>query len=208
MRKLLLIGGGGHCRSILDSLRKSGCYDRIGIIDREPQKYAGVDLAGTDEDLPVLYRDGWTEAFISVGSVGNNELRHRLQHLAKEAGMTFPVIIDPSAILAEHVTIGEGTYVGKRAVVNEGSDIGAFSIVNTGAIIEHDCRIGSYTHVCPGAIVCGGCNLENDTLIGAGSVVKQGICIGCDVVIGAGSVVVKDVPNGVRAYGNPCTVKQ
>jgi acetyltransferase-like isoleucine patch superfamily enzyme len=44
------------------------------------------------------------------------------------------------------------------------------------------------------------------TWIGAGAVVIPGIRIGKNCIIGAGSVVVKDIPDGVKAYGNPCKI--
>jgi acetyltransferase-like isoleucine patch superfamily enzyme len=56
----------------------------------------------------------------------------------------------------------------------------------------------------PGSMICGGCKIGRGTLIGANSVIRDGITIGKNSIIGAGSVVVKDIPNNVIAYGNPC----
>ena len=42
--------------------------------------------------------------------------------------------------------------------------------------------------------------------IGVGACVKQGVKIGNNCMIGAGSVVLKDIPDNVVAYGNPCKI--
>ena len=206
-KKILLLGGGGHCRSVLDCLMSTGKYEEIGIIDYDKSASAlDVDVIGTDDDLPRLLQEGWSDAFITVGSVGHTNLRRKLFSLINELGFSIPSIIDPSAIIAKGTTIGEGTFVGKRAVVNTGSIIGQCAIINTGAIIEHDCQIDDFAHISPGATLCGQVKVGKDSHIGAGSVVRQGICIESNTIVGAGSVVVKDIPGEVKAFGNPCRV--
>ena len=205
-KRLLLIGGGGHCHSVIDSVLSLEIYDEIGIIDSINGSCLGINVIGTDNDLPRLFDEGWSEAFITVGSVGNTTIRKRLYSLVKSLGFAIPVIIDPSAIIAKGCEMGEGTYVGKNTVINTGSFLGACTIINTGALIEHDCIIGDFSHISPGATVCGQVCIGNDSHVGAGSVVRQQINIGNGVLIGAGSVVVKDIQDNVKAYGNPCKV--
>lgn len=206
-RKILLLGGGGHCRSVLDSLLSSGLYDKIGIIDYDKSASAlGIDVIGSDDDLPHIFDAGWREAFITVGSVGSTKLRHKLYKVVKELGFIIPSIIDPTAIIARGTSIGEGTFVGKRSVVNSGSTVGTCVIINTGSIVEHDCSISDFVHVSPGATLCGQVSIGTDSHIGAGSIIRQGINVGSNTLIGAGSVVVKDIPNGLKAFGNPCKV--
>ena len=205
-RKLLLIGGGGHCHSVIDSVRALGIYDELGIVDSVDAAFSGVPVIGQDEDIPRLMKEGWTEAVITVGSVGNTGIRRRLYEYAHTLGLKLPVIVDPTAVIAGDAKIGEGTFIGKRAVVNAGSNLGECAIINTGAIVEHDCVIGDFAHVSPGTVLCGMVKVGADSHVGAGSVVKQLVSIGSGAVIGAGSVVVKDVPDKAKAFGNPCRV--
>lgn len=206
-KRILLIGGGGHCKSVLDSIITCGEYDDIGIIDNgSGTGFEGVGVIGNDNDLPMLYKDGWEYAFITVGSVGNTRVRRKLLQLAKDIGFTIPVIVDKTAVIANSSVLGAGTFIGKKAVVNAGSSIGECSIINTGAIVEHDCTIGDFAHISPGAVLCGSVVVGNDSHIGAGTVIRQQIRIGQRVVIGAGSAVVKDIPDDVKAYGVPCKV--
>ncbi len=205
-KKLLLIGGGGHCHSVLDSILTLNIYDDVGIIDAESDSYLGVPVIGTDADIPSLINKGWTEAFITVGSVGNTTIRRRLYEMVKKAGLTLPTIIDPTAIIGKGVTIGEGTFVGKRSIVNAGTSVGVCTIINTGAILEHDCQIRDFVHISPGTVLCGQVLIGEDSHVGAGSTVRQLINVGENSLIGAGSVVVRDIPSNAKAYGNPCKV--
>ena len=206
-KRLLLIGGGGHCRSILDCVLSSGIYDQVGIVDFDHTASAlGVDVVGTDADLPQLIKSGWTDAFVSVGSIGSTVLRRKLYENIKRIDFSIPSIIDATATISRDVIIDEGVFIGKGAIVNTGSRIKTCAIVNTGAIIEHDCEIGAFVHISPKTTLCGQVNVGDDTHVGAGSVVRQGIKIGSCSIIGIGSVVVKDISDNVKAYGNPCRV--
>ena len=205
-RKLLLIGGGGHCRSVLDSVIAAGIYDEIGIIDQEEGVFYGASVIGTDDDIPVLMKEGWRSAVITVGSIGNTATRRRLYEMAKRLGLELPSVIDPSAVIARDAVIQEGCFVGKRAIINSGAVLGVCSIVNTGSIIEHECEIGAFSHISPGAVLCGQVKIGQDAHVGAGSVIRQQATVGEGALIGAGSVVVTDLPAGVKAFGNPCKV--
>lgn len=208
-KKILLIGGGGHCRSVLDSLLSMEIFDDIGIIERSGGKsktVLGVPVVGVDEDLEYLFQEGWRDAFITLGSVGNSSARKKIYGNLQKIGFKLPSIVDPTASLGRNVTLGSGVFVGKQAVVNVSTSIGECAIINTGAIVEHDCEIGRFVHVGPGGTLCGGVHVGDDSHIGAGAVVRQQISIGSGVLVGAGSVVVKPLPDDAVAFGNPCKV--
>ena len=207
-KRILLIGGGGHCRSVLDSVLSLKEYEEIGIIDNNDRSFLDSYVVGTDDDITGLYKQGWTEAFITVGSVGNTNTRRRLYEMIKSIGLKVPTIIDPTATIGKSVNIDEGVFIGKRAVVNAGSQIHKCAIINTGAIIEHDCEIGEFSHISPGAVLCGEVSVGHDSHIGAGSIIRQLIHIGNQSLIGIGSIIVKDIPSNAKAYGNPCRVKE
>ena len=204
MNKLVLIGGGGHCRSVLDTALRSGCFDEIVITDQTLKpgtSLFGSAVVGTDEELPRLRDSGFNLAFITVGSIQSTEVRERLTERTKQIGFIFPIIIDPSAAVSKNASIDEGTFIGKHAVVNAGVKIGKHCIINTGAIIEHDCAIGDFSHVSVGAILCGDVQVGDRTLIGAGSTVIQGVHIGNRVIVGANSTVLRNINDEQTAYG-------
>lgn len=209
-RKLILIGGGGHCRSVLDSILESNEFDHHGIIDSKDNignKILGVEVIGTDEDLPKLFEDGYTDAFITMGSIGNTKLRRKLFSIIESIGYNIPVIIDSTAKVSSYANVKRGVFVGKGAIINAGANIDELAIINTGSIIEHDTSVGKFCHISPGTVLCGGVKIEDDSHIGAGAIVKQGVRIGHNSLVGMGSVVVKDIEASSLAYGNPCIIK-
>ncbi len=208
--KLLLLGAGGHCRSVLACLDQAR-YAQIGIVDQAPndgREIMGVPIVGGDDDLPRLQTEGFTSAFITLGSVGDPGNRMRLYRLAKALGFAFPTIIDATAIVAGGVQLGEGTWIGKGAIVNTGASLGACCIVNSGAVIDHDCCIGDFCHIAPGVTLSGNITVGSESHIGAGSTVIQNLSIGEKTVIGAGSVVTNNISASCVAFGNPCKVQQ
>ncbi len=203
-RKIVLIGGGGHCKSVLDTLLRNNEYDEIVITDYDipvGSEIFGCKVVGNDDLLPKLLEDGFTDAFITVGSIKSTTLRRKLYSLAVETGLNLANIIDSSAVVSEHCRFGKGIFVGKNAVVNADSEIGNCAIINTGAIIEHECRVGEFVHISIGAKLCGNVCIGDDSLIGAGSTVIQGIHIGKNVVIGAGSTVIHNVDDNSVKHG-------
>ncbi len=202
--KLVLLGAGGHCKSVLDAALCSNQFSEIVITDPVTlvgTKVLGCKVVGTDEVLPKLFNEGFTQAFITVGSIQNSAVRRKLVCLATKIGFTFPVIIDPSAVISRFAKIGEGTFIGKNTVVNAGTKIGKHCIINTGAILEHDCSVGAYSHVSVGSILCGGVTLGSGVFVGAGSTVIQLTTISDNAIIGAHSIVLENVGENVKASG-------
>jgi len=206
-KKLLLIGGGGHCKSVLDSLLESMQYSEIGIIDKKENVGKMIldnRIIGCDDDLIKLYQLGYQYAFVTLGSVGDPSLRVKLFIMLEEIGFDIPNIIDLSATVSKYVSMKTGVYIGKNVVVNAGTSIGKGSIINTSATIEHDCKIEKYSHIAPGAVICGEVKIGEQSHIGASSVVRQQVKIGAHTIIGMGSVVLQDIGDYKIAYGNPC----
>ncbi|MCI9024380.1 MAG: acetyltransferase [Dorea sp.] len=202
---LVLVGGGGHCKSVLDTVICTKHYDKVYISD--PDLSPGTKLldhavvVGGDECLLTLYEEGVKEAFVSVGFVKPSLLRSRLFSSLIDIGFHVPNIIDPSAVISVNAVLGTGIFVGKTAIVNADVRIGNCSIINTGAIVEHECDIGAFTHISVNTTLCGQVAVGDYSFIGAGSTVIQGIKIGSNVIIGAGSVVLRDVEDGEMAVG-------
>lgn len=206
--RLLLIGGGGNCKSILDVLLDSDEYSEIGIIDKDPNTIPlssdKIKYVGNDGDLPSLFESGWKRAFISIGSVGNPDIRIKIYDYLKKIGFTLPNVISQRAIVSARSCLGEGVFVSKGSVINAGTRIGNCCIINSNSTIEHDCSIGSFVHVSPGAVICGGVVVGDNTHIGANASIKQYVTIGKDSIIGMGSVVTKNIASNAICYGNPC----
>jgi sugar O-acyltransferase (sialic acid O-acetyltransferase NeuD family) len=205
--KLLLIGAGGHCKVVVDLLLRSKEYDVVGIVDlkeRIGDNISGIQVVGTDSDLPAFYKKGIKYCFISIGSIGDPDLRVKSFNSAQKIGFEFPNLIHPSALISSQATMGCGNYIAPKVVINAGSQIANNCIINTGTIVEHDCKVGNFVNLCPGSLLSGRVHIGDYSHIGTGSIVSHGLIIGTRVIIGVGSVVVKNMPNSVISYGNPC----
>lgn len=206
MKKILLVGGGGHCKSILDSLLELNEYAEIAIIDKSENvgsEIYGVPIIGDDSDLEALFHKGYTYAFVSLGSMGNPKLRIKLFDMLINIGFTIPSIIDKTAIVSKMSEVEYGTFIGKGAVVNTNVNIKKGSIINTRAVVEHDCNVGEFVHIAPNSTVCGGVIIGDYSHIGANSVIRQQIVIGKNITVGVGSVVVKNICDNVVGFGCP-----
>jgi len=203
---IILVGGGGHCKVIIDVLKENNDYDEILISDLKEnigKEILGIKIEYTDGQLEDLYKKGYKNAFVSIGKVEINEHRKKLFNKIKNIGFNTPVIISKSANVSQYSEIGEGTLIGKNVVINPGTQIGENCIINTGSIIEHDCIIEDNVHIGPGAILSGGTYVGKNSFIAAGAIIIQNINISQDTLIGAGAVVVKDINEPGVYVGNP-----
>lgn len=202
MEDIILVGFGGHAKSVVDTIEKEGSYHIIGFTDPMPNReYKGYHCLGNDNVLEEYFAKGIKYAFITLGYMGRGKDRDVLYKKLKKIGYQLPAIIDSSAVLAEDVKIGEGTFVGKSAVINAAAAIGKMCIINTGAVVEHENQIGDFTHVSVNSTLCGNVSVSGHCFIGANATVIQNKKIGEKSVIGAGSIVLRDVLPEEVVYG-------
>jgi UDP-perosamine 4-acetyltransferase len=208
MKKIVLIGAGGHCKVIIDIIRSSSEYEIIGITDEHTKtdRILNVPIIGDDRKLIEIYESGVKNAFVCVGALNNMNLRNKLYGKLKTIGFKLPILKHKSSIVSEYTTIGYGTCIMPGAIINAGSVIGINSIINTGSVIEHDCEIGNNTHISPNVSIAGSVRIGDNTHIGIGSTVIQGINIGNNVTIGAGAVVIEDIKDNTLAVGVPAKI--
>ena len=204
MEELIVLGCGGHARSVADTVERQGRFRLAGFVGTQQDagfRYRGYGMLGLDSDLPALFAGGIQYAFLGLGYLGNSRARDALAARLEAIGFQLPVIADPAALVAVDAAVGPGTFVGKGAVVNAAATVGRCAIINTGAVVEHDCRVGAFAHIAVGAVLCGGVSVGDHVLIGAGATVLQDRTVGAGAIVGAGSVVLADLPAGVTAVG-------
>jgi len=186
--EIILIGGGGHCRSVIDVIELENKYKIAGVIDKKElidQDVLGHKVIGCDDDLAKLLKR-YKLAIVTVGQIKSNSLRVKLFTLLKDIGYTLPPIISPLAYLSKHATIGEGTIIMHHALVNANARIGKNCIINTKALIEHDAVVEDNSHISTGAIINGGVVVKENSFVGSNATSKEYIEI--DGFIKAGSV--------------------
>lgn len=206
-KNLILVGGGGHCKSVIDVAESAG-YNILGILDMPEdvgKKVLDYKVIGTDDDMP-QYVDK-AEFVITVGFIKNPALRIKLYNKVKAAGGRLATIIASTAYVSKYAELGEGTVIMHHAFVNAGAKIGDNCIINTFVNIEHDVEVGNQCHISTGTMVNGECKIGENCFIGSQSVCANCIEIASDIIVGAGSVVRKSIRvKGIYA-GNPAILK-
>lgn len=206
-KNLILVGGGGHCKSVIDVAESAG-YNILGILDMPEEVGKSVlnyEVIGIDEEIP-QYVDK-AEFIITVGFIKNPAIRIRIYNKIKEVGGRLATIVASTAHVSRYATLGEGTVVMHQAVVNAGAQVGANCIINTFCNIEHDAEIGDQCHISTGTMVNGDCKVGERAFIGSQSVLANSITVGDDIIIGAGSVVRKSISEKGVYAGNPAILK-
>jgi sugar O-acyltransferase (sialic acid O-acetyltransferase NeuD family) len=202
-KPLILVGGGGHCKSVIDVAESAG-YSILGIFDRPEEvgkRVLNYDVIGTDEEMAKYANKA--EFVVTVGQIKSPNLRIKLHQMLADAGCRLATIIASSAHVSRYASVGEGTVVMHQAVINADAHIGMGCIINTFANIEHDVRIGNYCHISTGSMINGGAEVADSTFIGSQSVVNQCVKIEWGGVIASGSVVNKNITEKGIYAGNP-----
>lgn len=195
-KKLVLVGGGGHARSLLAALDDD--VQVAGYADMQPRDDLDIPYLGSDSDCIALLDPAEYEVAVTMVSGRDCSLALRARIIDSYKGFGMPLIIAPTAIVAG-CRIGPGTQLMHRAVINTGTEIGSCCIVNTGAVVEHDCKIGFNVFIGPGAVICGGVEIGDNCYIGANATIRPGVKICSGAVIGLGAAVTKDI-NDARTY--------
>lgn len=200
---IILIGGGGHCKSVIDAAESAG-WTITGILDTPEntgKKVLGYTIIGGDDRIIDFVDKAYF--LVAAGQIKDCHLRKKLHEKIQAAKGEPATVIASDAHVSKYAKIGKGTVVMHKAVVNAAAEIGMGCIVNTFANIEHDSVIGDFCHISTGAIINGNCSIERETFVGSGAVIAHGISITASCVIGAGSVVRKNIEvSGIYA-GNP-----
>lgn len=193
MKPLILIGGGGHCQSVIEVAESNGRIIQ-GILDRPEEvgkEVLGYPILGTDDQIPNYVPT--CEFVITVGFIKNPSLRIKLFNQVREAGGVLATLIASTAYVSRHAHLGSGTVIMHHAFINAGATIGENVIINTFCNIEHGVNIGNQCHISTGVMVNGDCKIGNNCFIGSQSVVSNSITICNETIIGAGSFIHKNV---------------
>lgn len=206
-KRVVIWGASGHARVVADIVILEGRFTLAGFIDdldTQPRQFLGLPVFGGREALERLKVEGVSHMLFGFG---NCEARLKLSTVVRDEGFLLARAIHPQAVVAGDASIGEGTVVAAGAIINPGSRVGANVIINTKASVDHDCEISDGAHICPGVTLGGSVKVGAAAWVGIGSVVRDHIEIGAGALIGAGSVVVRNIPEGVLAYGVPAKVQ-
>jgi UDP-perosamine 4-acetyltransferase len=208
VKKVVIIGAGGHAREVHDILvasRRAGAdMEVIGFIDEVGTR---TSMCG----LPILGGFEWFKEVDRheigvVCAVGTPKLSEALVLKAQSMNLHFVSAVSPLACVSPTAKIGRGAIVFPQVFVSCDVKVGDYATLNVASTVSHDARVGDFSNVSPGAHLAGNVTLGRGCFVGMGANLIQGVSVGSWSVVGAGAVVLDDVPQKVTAVGVPARV--
>jgi acetyltransferase EpsM len=200
---VIIYGGGGLSKMIIETVRVLGTYRIIGIIDDAIP--AGTDIIGSPvlggpEILHDLYQKGIRSAVNSVGGIGDYKVRLQVFHTLATAGFVCPAIVHPTAHIDPSSELAAGVLVLAQSYISGNARIGVGTLINNSVVVSHDCRLGVCCNLSPGAMIAGDVIIEDYAQLGMNATVNIGVKVGSEAIIGNGATIKKDVPAGKRIH--------
>ena len=189
MKKIIIIGSGGHAKACLDVLLSEKKFEFKGFIDNEIKN---KNILGTDDDLKKIFKK-IKYVMIGIGQIKSPIYRLRIFRKLKKIGFLLPVIRSSFSYVSKSAKIEEGTVIMHGAIINANAKIGKNTIINSKALIEHDAIIGDNCHISTNSTVNGGSIVGDNTFVGSRAVITNNIRIGKSKFIKAGSLIKKNI---------------
>ena len=204
MKDIVIIGAGGFGREVawlIEDINKvEHNWNIVGYVD-DDKTIQGKYI----NNYKVIGNIEWLkhQELYVVSAIGNPMVKKKIMENLMESKNHYPIIIHPSVISSDRVTLGEGSIICAGNILTVNINIGKHVIVNLGCTIGHDSVVGDYTTILPSSNISGFVKIGECVNIGTGSAIIQGVSIGENTVIGAGAVVTKTLPANCTAVGVP-----
>jgi len=200
---LVIFGGGGHGKTVIDLVRSLGTYRIVGLFDDglpAGSEVLGVPVLGGEQELAEWHERGVHLAVNAVGGIGSPGIRVQVFEKLEKAGFVFPVLVHPSAVVERSALLEPGVQVFAQCYIGSAARVGFGSVINVGAIVHHDCVLGRVVNLSPGATLAGNVHVGSLAQIGMLATVNLKITIGDGARLGNGCTVKSDVPAGGRVW--------
>lgn len=189
--RLLVVGAGGHGRSVAEAAELSGQFVVVGFLD---------DAFPTDEyllGLPLLGSVASMAqhlAFVdqAIVAIGNNAVREKLMLQLNSAGFKWATVVHPRAIVSPSSMLGAGSAVMAGSIVGTEARLGVGAIVNCGAVVDHHAAVEDYGHLGVNASMAGGTLLGRGAWMQAGAALGYGVAVPSGVTLAPGEAVDSD----------------
>ena len=169
--RLLIVGAGGHGRSVAEAALACGTFTLSGFLDDKATNVWEFPVFGGTQEVAA-----WrTVADVAIVAVGNNLFRQKAQKNLMAAGFKLATIIHPSALISSRAEIGVGSAIMAGAIIGTEVKIGQGVIVNSGAVVDHNCVVEDFGHLGVAAAMAGGCFLGEGAWMQAGSALGYGV---------------------------------
>ena len=144
-KNIILVGGGGHCISVIDIIENLGEYNILGVLDSNIREnnVLGYKILGDDNLIPKLVNEN-TYFLITIGQIKNSSIRKKIAKTLAKNNAKLATIISPLSYVSKYAHIEEGSVIMNHAVVNAKAKIGKNCIINTMSNIEHEFQLVNF----------------------------------------------------------------
>lgn len=113
--RLLVVGAGGHGRSVAEAAELSGQFEVVGFLDDSlpaVEPVLGVPVLGPVASMAHLL----TAADQAIVAIGNNAIREKLIQQLAATGFALATVVHPRAIVSSSAVLSEGSAVMSGAI--------------------------------------------------------------------------------------------
>lgn len=192
MKDIVMVGGGGFCKSVIDVAEDAG-YHILGVLDLPEEVGKNIlsyKVIGTDDDIPQYVEKA--SFVVTVGHIKDSTLRRKIYKKIKDAGGAIETVIAKDAYVSPYAKVGEGSLIMHKAMLSADVVVGVCTIINSLVNVSHDAKIGDFCHISTCASINGACVIGDDTFVGSQTAVNQGVKI-VGGIVASQSLVNKDI---------------
>lgn len=186
--RLLVVGAGGHGRSVAEAAELSGQFEVVGFLDDAlPAGQSVLNLAVLGPMVSMGHHRAAADQ--TIVAIGNNAVREKLMQQLASAGFVHATVIHPRAIVSPSAVLREGSAVMAGAIVGTEARLGMGSIVNCGAVVDHHAIVEDFAHLGVNASMAGGTVLGRGAWMQAGAALGYGVTVPAEVTLAPGEAV-------------------
>ena len=190
MHRLIIVGAGGHGRSVAEAVLACDQFRVVGFLD---DAFPGLSQVW---DFPVLGGIAYFSELLdcadaAIVAIGNNQLRKEVCRRLRNAGLELATVIHPRAIVSPSAIVGTGSAIMAGAIVGTDAVLGEGVIVNCGAVVDHHCKVEDFGHLGVSGAMAGGSVLGEGAWMQAGTALGYGVKIDSGRVLAPGEAVSK-----------------
>lgn len=199
MKKLIIIGAGGHGKVVSSIAMQTKRFDEIYFVDDH--------FTGSVNDIDIIGKidcirnfKGSHEFFVAIG---NNKIRKKITDELLESNYLLATLSHQNTVISDSVEIGKGTVIMPGVIINNDAQIGSGCIINTNTVVEHDCIIGDFVHLSPSVTIAGTTKIGNSSWIGTNATLINNLTVGENVIVGASGLVIDNLESNATYVGIP-----
>ena len=172
MKKLLIVGAGGHGKCCLDIARDMKFFDEIAFLDDNNigECINDAKIIGSTQEMSKFVHE-YQSIFVGIG---NNIVRKQVFDQAKQLGYEIVNLISPKSTISSYASLKNGIVLFPNAVIEPNAIIGEGCIVCANTTINHDAVVNDYVLIYSNCVIRPNTNIGSYSRIGSSCTISFG----------------------------------